>query len=105
MENHELTYTPAESFLRVATACPEVSVADVPANIRNITELYEAASDQDASLVTFPELSLTGYTLGDLVNQNALLDQARSGLTQLAEATLGRSAAMVVGLPLQVGNR
>lgn len=98
-------YQPKDSYLRVATACPEVSVADVPTNVRRVTELYHDAVSQNVSLVTFPELSITGYTLGDLVNQTRLLEQAKSGLLQLAIATKDQPAAMIVGLPLQVGSR
>lgn len=91
--------------MRLATACPEVNVADVATNVQRITNLYEQASDQNVSLLTFPELSITGYTLGDLVNQTRLLDQAKEGLLQLAEVTANKETAMVVGLPLQVNNR
>jgi NAD+ synthase (glutamine-hydrolysing) len=101
---HEI-YQPKDSYLRIATACPEVAIADVHTNVSRIKELYSDAHDQDVSLLTFPELSLTGYTLGDLVNQTSLLDQAKSGLSELAEATQDKQTAMVVGLPLQVGNR
>lgn len=97
-------YQPSESYLRVATGCPEVAVADVAANIRNLQTVYQDAVSQDVSLLTFPELSLTGYTLGDLVNQNQLLERARKGLTDLAETTSDQPTAMVVGVPLQVGN-
>lgn len=100
----EKEYQPKRSYLRVATACPEVRVADVDTNARNIQKLYERASLENVSLVTFPELSLTGYTLGDLVNQNSLLDRAESAVLELAEDTRHHSSAMVVGLPLRVGN-
>ncbi len=103
MEAEQL-YSPNESYIRVATACPEVSLADVPTNTTRITELYEDAHRQGVSLVVFPELSLTGYTLGDLVQQTALLKQAEAGLQTLADFTKEKSAAMVVGLPLRVEN-
>jgi NAD+ synthase (glutamine-hydrolysing) len=105
METLPEPYQPKDSFLRLATACPEVNVADVATNVQRITNLYEQASDQNVSLLTFPELSITGYTLGDLVNQTRLLDQAKEGLLQLAEVTANKETAMVVGLPLQVNNR
>ncbi len=100
--NHE--YQPTESYLRVATGCPEVAVADVATNTKRITQFYAEATTQDVALITFPELSLTGYTVGDLVNQNQLLEQAKTGALELAEKTKAFDTAMVVGLPLQVGN-
>ena len=98
-------YKPSDSFLRVATACPPVSVADAPTNVGHIKELYDEAAGKDVSLLVFPELCITGYTLGDLVHQQGLLDQAQRGCLELAKATVGKPTAMVVGLPLQVGNR
>lgn len=99
------TYQPNQSFIRLATACPEVGVADTKTNVANIRELYQEAVDQNVSLVTFPELSITGYTIGDLVNQTALLEQAKQGLEELRDTTANTETAMIVGLPLQVGNR
>lgn len=97
-------YQPSDSFIRTATACPEVSIADVNTNVENILNIYKQACEQRAALVVFPELSITGYTVGDLVQQTSLLDQARTGLVALAEKTVDCNTAIVVGLPLQVGN-
>lgn len=97
-------YQPKQSYLRVATGCPEVAVADTQTNCQRIKDIYEEATYQDVSLITFPELSITGYTIGDLVNQNRLLNNAKEGLVELAEATKYKETAMIVGLPLQVDN-
>ena len=103
MEAKQL-YSPRESYIRVATACPEISLADVPTNMTRIVALYEEANQKAVSLVVFPELSITGYTLGDLVQQTAILNQAEDGLQTLADSTKEKSTAMVVGLPLRVEN-
>lgn len=105
MEQNIETYEPNAAFMRVATACPEVNVADVATNVARISDLYHQASETGASLVTFPELSITGYTIGDLVHQTRLLDQARDGLAALAQETTDTETAMIVGLPLQINNR
>ncbi|HTE57753.1 MAG TPA: NAD(+) synthase [Verrucomicrobiae bacterium] len=92
------------NYIRVATACPEVALTDVATNTQHIKDLYSDAIDADAALVVFPEMSVTGYSIGDLVQNNQLLANARTGLTQLAEATANKPTAMVVGLPLAVGS-
>ena len=99
-----MEFTPHEHYMRLATACPEVELADVATNTARITELYQQATDQHAALVVFPELSLTGYTIGDIVQNRQLLDGARQGLFELAAATTDQQTTMVVGLPLEVGN-
>jgi NAD+ synthase (glutamine-hydrolysing) len=102
--SQKLIYSPKSSFLRVATACPEVMLADVAANVEHIVRLYHQACRKKVSLVVFPELSVTGYTLGDLVQQNVLLDRAEKALQDLAARTLDQPTAMVIGLPLRAGN-
>jgi len=97
-------YQPSHDHIRVATATPEVQVALVSANVETISNLYADADAQDVSLITFPELCITGYSVGDLVQHSTLLDQARAGLVELAEVTRDTNTAMVVGLPLAVGN-
>lgn len=97
-------YQPADDFLRVATATPEVFIGDVSANLQAITDLYDLASDSQVSLVVFPELSLTGYTIQDLVATPRLLSAAKKALQELALHSTGKNTAAVVGFPLQVGN-
>src|SRR5664280_2918972 len=96
-------YEPAKSFIRVATACPEVAVGDIATNITRIAAIYSVATKQNVSLVVFPEMALTGYTLGDLVQQQTILLNIESGLMRLAEQTSGTATVMIVGLPLTVG--
>ncbi|MDR0819719.1 MAG: NAD(+) synthase [Oscillospiraceae bacterium] len=96
-------YTPAKSFIRVASACPDVAVYKPSENTKRIAALYEEASASSASLVVFPELSITGYSIGDLVMQTSLLSNAKSALLELARLTSGKNCALIVGLPYAVG--
>jgi NAD+ synthase (glutamine-hydrolysing) len=98
------SYQPHEDYVRVATATPEVAVGDVSTNLARITELYKDAVRAQASLVVFPELSLTGYTIQDLVAHPSLLREAKAALLTLAKETDYQNTAAVVGLPIAVGN-
>ena len=60
-------------LFRVAAAVPRVKVADVEYNAESICRLTAEAEKEEASLVVFPELSITGYTCLDLFGQNLLL--------------------------------
>jgi len=97
-------YQPYQDFLRVATATPEVSIADVAANISRIYDLYIQATNNNVSLVVFPELSITGYSIQDLVQQPLLQKQALNGLVVLANRTKNKNTAAIVGLPIAVSN-
>ena len=91
-------------YLRIATACPEVRVSDVDTNVARIRALYAEAVAAGVAVVAFPELCVTGYTLGDVVVQQVLLTAAERGVARLAALTASQTTCMVVGMPLQVGN-
>lgn len=88
-----------DGFIRVGAATPEMRVGAVDYNCdRIIDTAFEAAKNQ-CSLLTFPELSITGYTCGDLFLQKALLDKASEGLLKIAFATEELDMVIIVGLP------
>ena len=89
-------------FYRIAAVTPRVVVADVAANLREHLTAYRAAVENGASLVAFPELSLTGATCGDLFRQDVLLDAAWKAAQEFAAATGDVSA--LFGLPVAHGN-
>ncbi|WP_228460674.1 NAD(+) synthase [Gordonia crocea] len=91
-------------FVRVSAAVPVVSLADPQANARRTVDLLTAAADDGAAVIAFPELGLTGYSVDDLVQQDALLDAALTGLDTVRAATTGRSALVCVGVPLRIGD-
>ncbi|MBA4135796.1 MAG: NAD(+) synthase [Opitutus sp.] len=87
-------------FLRVASAAPELRVADVGFNAAQILRCLQAAARDGASIVLFPELALTGYTCGDLFSQALLHERARTHVVELARATSTLGLHAVVGLPV-----
>lgn len=89
-------------FVRITCASPPTTVADPSANQRAIRAALAEAADSD--VVLFPELSLTGYTCGDLFGQRRLLDSAEEALASLAESEAGRKRLVVVGLPVRAGD-
>jgi NAD+ synthase (glutamine-hydrolysing) len=101
----QYNFRPRDSYFRVATIKPEVAIGQPRTNARCLNELYDQAEGQQASLVVSPEMSLTGYSLGDTVRRRELLDEARAELIEMACRTNGRNALLLVGLPLAVGNR
>jgi NAD+ synthase (glutamine-hydrolysing) len=89
-------------FLRVGAAVPELRVANVDFNVGAIIELLRKARNEGVQIVTFPEMALTGYTLGDLVQQQALLLKAKKGLSDILNECTGNAMVVVVGMPLSV---
>lgn len=90
-----------KNMLRVAAVTPKVHIGSVSGNVKEIMTIYEQYRDS-ADIIVTPELSITGYTCGDLFGNRRLIDGARKGLIQLAMATATGQAALVVGLPFEL---
>ena len=88
-----------DGFIRVGAATPAMRVGAVDYNCDRIIDMAFEAGKNQCSLLTFPELSITGYTCGDLFLQKALLDKAREGLLKIAFATEDLDMVIIVGLP------
>jgi NAD+ synthase (glutamine-hydrolysing) len=95
----------AHGFVRVAAATPVVHTADPVANADEHIALIRQAGEQGVDLIVFPELSLTGYAIDDLLLQGALLDESDRQVARLAAATEGTGVVAVIGAPVRDGDR
>lgn len=90
-------------FLRVAAASPKLRVADCDYNLAEIKTMIGQAIDQHVQIICFPELSITGYTCGDLFFQVALQEKAKISLLSLVDFMQDQpSIIAIVGLPLHI---
>ncbi|MFT3871394.1 MAG: NAD(+) synthase [Nocardioides sp.] len=95
----------AHGLARVAACTVPVTAADPAANVRAILGEARACHDEGVAVAVFPELSLSGYAIDDLLLQDVLLDAVESALAELVEASAELMPVLVVGAPLAVGNR
>ncbi len=89
-------------FVRVAAAIPNVEVADCKRNCEIIAEIINEAESKNVEIITFPELSITGYTCGDLFANASLLASAEDELKKLIEATEKLDIISIVGMPVEI---
>ena len=94
-----------KGFVKVASAIPKVKVADCRHNVIEINRLIQEAATSDVQIVVFPELSITGYTCGDLFFQGALQEDALLGMLDIAEHTAHLDIISIVGLPIVIGQQ
>ena len=92
-------------YAKCAALTNEVSVGDVDFNVKTTIALIEKAYKKGVTLAVFPELSLTGYTVGDLIYQDVLLRAAENGLKSVVSATANKNLLVFVGLPVKVDGR
>ena len=86
-------------LLRVALAQINPTVGDLRGNARKITDYIARARDEGATLVVFPELTLSGYPPEDLLLKTSFLDATQAALRELAAQT--RDIVAIVGYPEQ----
>lgn len=90
----------AYGFVKAACVSPELKVADCKFNAEKIIEAAEKVSNAGASIIVFPELSITGYTCGDLFFQQTLQSSAQNVLITIIEKTAKLNSLIFLGLPL-----
>ncbi|WP_330683944.1 NAD(+) synthase [Petrocella sp. FN5] len=93
-----------KGFIRVGAATLLTKVADCEHNTNQIINLTKEAAQQDVAILVFPELSITGYTCGDLFLQKHLQDQVVNQLIRLKKESAVFDITLIVGAPLAVGN-
>ena len=94
-----------QGFVKVAAATPNIKVADVDHNQKEICRLIDETVENGAKIIVFPELCLTGYTCGDLFTQDILLKKSKEALKEIIAHSVGRDALIFVGLPYVVRNK
>lgn len=94
-----------DGFITVATATPQVAVADCEANAQAILACINEMAEAHAKVMVLPELCITGYTCSDLFWQTKLLDEAEAALSVIAEGSRQVDALIAVGMPLRVAGK
>lgn len=92
-------------YVKVGSAVPKLRVADCVYNKEEILKLVEAAAAKQVRVLSFPELSVTGYTCADLFFQTPLLHAAEQAIQEIAEATEALNIFLLIGAPIAVDNQ
>ncbi|MBM7367529.1 NAD(+) synthase [Gordonia hydrophobica] len=92
----------SHGFARLAAAVPQVALADPRQNASRTIELIRRADRDAVAVVAFPELGLCGYSVDDLIQQDALLDEVDAALRSVVAATAELTPVVAVGAPLRI---
>ena len=92
-------------YMRVAAAVPRVHIADAHRNAEGALKIMQDAFNEGVEIVVMPELSLVGYTCGDMVLQKKLLRDSEQALAWLMEQTQDIPTIGIVGLPVVYADR
>jgi NAD+ synthase (glutamine-hydrolysing) len=92
-------------FARVAACTGRVAVADPPVNAEMVLRQARECSEEGVAVAVFPEMTLTGYSLEDLVLQDAVLDDVEAAVGTVVEGSADLLPLIVFGAPLRHRNR
>ncbi|MDD2217361.1 MAG: NAD(+) synthase [Eubacteriales bacterium] len=92
-------------IIRIATATPNIRVANTQYNEDRIKEMLLEAESKNCGIVLFPELSITGCTASDLFLQRMLYDSQLEALRRIALQTRDLKIIVILGFYLALGNK
>src|SRR5215211_5354041 len=94
-----------QGCVRVAACTHHTTLADPVANAESVLRLARACHDDSVALAVFPELTMSGYSIEDILMQDALLDAVQDALLDVVVASAELMPVLVVGAPLRYQHR
>src|SRR3954463_15939251 len=88
-------------FARVAACTTRTALADPAANAETILRMARECDRQAVALAVFPELGLSGYAIGDLLQQTTLLDAVEAAIETICAGSADLLPLLLVGAPLR----
>ncbi len=92
-------------FVRAAACTHHTVLADPAANAESVVRMARACHDDGVAVAVFPELTLSGYSIEDILLQNTLLDAVEDALLDVVAASADLLPVLVVGAPLRYLHR
>src|SRR6476620_9087313 len=94
-----------QGFVRVAACTLHTTLADPVANAESVLAVARDCDADSVALAVFPELTLSGYSIDDILLQDALLEAVQEALREVVAGSADLMPVLVVGAPLRYGHR
>ncbi|OMB99531.1 NAD(+) synthase [Mycobacterium colombiense] len=95
----------SQGFARVAACTHHTVIGDPAANAESVLRMARECHDDAVALAVFPELTLSGYSIEDIVLQDLLLDDVEKAVAEIVAASAELLPVLVVGAPLRHRHR
>ncbi|MFJ3309444.1 NAD(+) synthase [Streptomyces sp. NPDC086549] len=92
-------------FARVAACTGHAAIAEPCRNAEAVLRQGRQCAQEGVAVAVFPELCLSGYSIEDLLLQDALLDEVEAALQDVVAGSADLLTVLVVGAPLRHRNR
>jgi len=91
----------ARGFVRVAACTHRTVLAEPAANAESVLRIARSCHEDGVAVAVFPELTLSGYSIEDILLQDSLLAAVETALTEVVAASTDLLPVLVVGAPLR----
>jgi len=88
-------------FARVAACTHRTVLADPAANAASVLRIARECHHDGVAVAVFPELTLSGYSIEDILLQDSLLDAVEAALADVITGSADLLPVLVVGAPLR----
>jgi NAD+ synthase (glutamine-hydrolysing) len=95
----------SHGFVRVAACTHQTAIGDPAANAAAVLRLARQCHEEGVGLAVFPELTLSGYSIEDILLQDVLLDAVEDAVLDVVTASSDLLPVLVVGAPLRYRHR
>ena len=95
----------SQGFVRVAACTHHTTIGDPAANAASVLRVARECHDDGVALAVFPELTLSGYSIEDIVLQDLLLDDVEAAVAEIVASSTDLLPVLVVGAPLRHRHR
>ncbi len=92
-------------FVRVAACTHHTTLADPASNADAVLRLARECHEDAVGLAVFPELTLCGYSIEDILLQDTLLDAVEEAVAAIVATSVDLLPVLVIGAPLRHRNR
>jgi len=88
-------------FARVAACTTTAVLADPASNAQTILRMARHCDHQSVAVAVFPELGLSGYSIGDLFQQKIVLDAVEAAIEAVVLGSADLMPLFLVGAPIR----
>lgn len=91
-------------YIKVGAFVNRLHLGNPKENAKEIIKGLTEGIKKEVAILLTPELSLTGYTCGDMFLQDKLLKESLNALEKIKTATKDKDIIVLVGIPLEIDN-
>ena len=91
-------------YIKVGAFVNKLHLGNPKENAKEIIKGLTEGIKKEVAILLTPELSLTGYTCGDMFLQDKLLKESLNTLEEIKETTKDKDIIVLVGIPLEIDN-